>query len=149
MRYNKEKTTLHYFNSIINIKEEITNNDIKNIYSLIAKHKINRYWTTFLKSKNIIYYEGDFLKWNEKIPVTLKLITEFRKYNSILSKQQKQQRQQRQETQQEINFIERQEMKSIQTPPPPKTRKRKTTVVFSDKPEPQVGLIRKFLRWLY
>jgi hypothetical protein len=54
-----------------------------------------------------------------------------------------------QETQQEINFIERQEMKSIQTPPTPKTRKRKTTVVFSDKPEPQVGLIRKFLRWLY
>lgn len=137
MRYNKQKTTLNYFNSIINIKEEITNNNIKNIYPLIVKHKINRYWATFLKSKNIIYYNGDFLKWNEKIPVTLKLITEFRKYNSILSKQQKQKRQQRPE------------MKSIQIPPEIKRRRRTPSVVVEQTTQPQVGLIRRFLRWLY
>ena len=149
MRVNKQKTTLHYFDSIINIKEEITNNDIKKISPLIAKHKINRYWATFLKEKKITYYEGDFLKWNEKIPVTLKLITEFRKYNSILVKQQRQQRQQRQETQQELNFIERQEMKSIQIPPEIKRRRRTPSVVVEQTPQPQVGLIRRFLRWLY
>ena len=82
-----------------------------------------------------------FYKWNEKIPPSAKLVQKFREEFTLISKNRN--------PQQEIKFIEKQEMKSIQKPPAPNRRRRKPSVVVEQTPQSQVGLIRKFLRWLY
>ena len=126
-------TDKKYLKALECIKEILSSSNNKSIYQLVDNQKINAYWSRFLVRHKVVYLENGFYRWNEKIPPSSKLVQKFRDEFTLAYKKYK----------------TPQEMKSIQTPLAPKTRKRKTTVVFSDKPEPQVGLIRKFLRWLY
>ena len=126
-------TDKKYLKSLECIKEILSSSNNKSIYQLVDNQRINAYWSRFLVRHKVVYLENGFYRWNEKIPPSSKLVQKFREEFTLAYKKYK----------------TPQEMKSIPLPPPPKTRKRKTTVVFSDKPEPQVGLIRKFLRWLY
>jgi hypothetical protein len=139
MNINKEDATAKWLRNLNNIKSEILLSKYTTLQKITAKHNMSNYWGSFLYSNNIVYKdESGFLKWNEKIPITVLLIKKFRIYKkqkvnhhpSIIKKQQ--------------------EMKSIQKPLAPKTRKKRTpAVVIEQTPQPQVGLIRKFLRWLY
>ena len=140
MRYNVEQTTKKYIDVLNKVKEEINKYDYHTIHPLIESYKITRYWVMFLKQKNVTYYQDGFVKWNEKIPVSIKLIDEFRKFQTEINKANTIRRKQTQTPQ---------EMKSIQKPLEIKRRRRTPAVVIEQTPQPQVGLIRKFLRWLY
>lgn len=140
MRYNVEQTTKKYIDVLNKVKEEINKYDYHTIHPLIESYKITRYWVMFLKQKNVTYYQDGFVKWNEKIPVSIKLIDEFRKFQTEINKANTIRRKQTQTPQ---------EMKYIQIPPEIKRRRRTPAVVIEQTPQPQVGLIRKFLRWLY
>jgi hypothetical protein len=140
MRYNVEQTTKKYIDVLNKVKEEINKYDYHTIHPLIESYKITRYWVMFLKQKNVTYYQDGFVKWNEKIPVSIKLIDEFRKFQTEINKANTIRRKQTQTPQ---------EMKSIQIPLEIKRRRRTPAVVIEQTPQPQVGLIRKFLRWLY
>ena len=140
MRYNVAETTKKYIDVLNKVKEEITKNDYHTIHPLIESYKVTRYWVMFLKEKNVTYYQDGFVKWNEKIPVSIKLIHEFRKFQTEINKANTIRRNQKQTPQ---------EMKSIQIPPAPNRRRRTPSVVVEQTPQPQVGLIRRFLRWLY
>jgi hypothetical protein len=140
MRYNVEQTTKKYIDVLNKVKEEINKYDYNTIHPLIESYKITRYWVMFLKQKNVTYYQDGFVKWNEKIPVSIKLIDEFRKFQTEINKANTIRRKQTQTPQ---------EMKSIQIPLEIKRRRRTPAVVIEQTPQPQVGLIRKFLRWLY
>jgi hypothetical protein len=140
MRYNVEQTTKKYIDVLNKVKEEINKYDYHTIHPLIESYKITRYWVMFLKQKNVTYYQDGFVKWNEKIPVSIKLIDEFRKFQTEINKANTIRRKQTQTPQ---------EMKSIQIPLEIKRRRRTPAVVIEQTPQTQVGLIRKFLRWLY
>jgi hypothetical protein len=140
MRYNVEQTTKKYIDVLNKVKEEINKYDYHTIHPLIESYKITRYWVMFLKQKNVTYYQDGFVKWNEKIPVSIKLIDEFRKFQTEINKANTIRRKQTQTPQ---------EMKSIQIPLEIKRRRRTPAVVIEQTPQTQVGLIRRFLRWLY
>ena len=84
-RVSIELTEKRYFDMLISVKEKIDKNNEKSIAKLIQRYPISSNWCRFLKIKNIIYYENEFIKWNEKIPVSMKLVHEFRKFNSIVN----------------------------------------------------------------
>jgi hypothetical protein len=142
-QHNKDKTDKKYLKAIQFIKNELDENNNHSVSKLVSNQQINIYWGKFLIKHNIVYYdyENCFYKWNEKIPPSAKLVQKFREEFTLISKNRN--------PQQEIKFIEKQEMKSIQKPPAPNRRRRKPSVVVEQTPQPQVGLIRRFLRWLY
>jgi uncharacterized UPF0160 family protein len=140
---NKDKTDKKYLKAIQFIKNELDENNNHSVSKLVSNQQINIYWGKFLTRHNIVYYDYETCsyKWNEKIPPSAKLVQKFREEFISISKNRN--------PQQEIKFIERQEMKSIQIPPEIKRRRRTPSVVVEQTPQPQVGLIRRFLRWLY
>ena len=137
----QKATTLKWFNALNEIKNELNNNNHVTFQEFLSKHNISALWRTFLLNNNILYKENGFYKWNEKIPVSYKLIEKFRnfvhkenyiKYNK--------------ETPNLFN------MPSSAKPPQPKIRKTRTPKVevqVKDKPKSELGLIRSFFKWLW
>ena len=134
------------------LKNELTNNSIKDPYIFMTTHRVSTHWVSFLKKNNVIVgNKYDFYKWNDKIPVSIKLIELFRKHVSHKNMQY-QKTSKNKLMQPEIQF----DMKSIQMPPQlkPKTKTRTRKVKVQqpvNKPTQQneYGLIRKFLKWIY
>jgi hypothetical protein len=136
--YRDNKYWLETFNLIYQYLNE---NDIRNLNVMNTKLSIGTRVSTFLKQNNILYKnEFGFYKWNDKIPVSVKIIDAYRKYqfkkNSIYR-----------DSQENVN----QRNKS----------KQRIKVQFSDTPlevvtenhrntnTQEIGLIRKFLKWIY
>jgi hypothetical protein len=126
-------TDKKYLKALECIKEILSSSNNKSNYQLVDNQKINPYWSRFLVRHKVVYLENGFYRWNEKIPPSSKLVQKFRDEFTLAYKKYK----------------TPQEMKSIQTPPAPNRRRRTPAVVIEQTPQPQVGLIRKFLRWLY
>ena len=128
-----EITDKKYLKSLQCIQEILSSSNNKSIYQLVDDQKINAYWSRFLVRHKVVYLEKGFYRWNEKIPPSSKLVQKFREEFTLAYKKYK----------------TPQEMKSIQIPPEIKRRRRTPSVVVEQTPQPQVGLIRRFLRWLY
>ncbi len=124
-RNNSNKTTLKWIKSLNEIKQELSENNHKIITKIIQSKSISCSWHGFLSSNNIIYKnEFGFYKWNDKIPVTAKLTDKYRLYEySLRPKQQP-------------TLFDK-----------PKTQKVK--VEFKEQPQQELGLIRRFLKWIY
>lgn len=122
-----DRTDKKYLKSLLLIQDILSTTNNKSIYQLIDNQKINAYWSRFLVRHKIVYLEKGFYRWNEKIPASIKLVQKFRKEFTLAYKKYK----------------TPQEMKSIQIPPEIKRRRRTLLVVT---PQPEVGLIRRFLR---
>ena len=130
--YVKKTSTERYKKLLPELKEEFDNKNISSVFSLMRNKKISNTWGTFLKKNNIIYKnELGYWKWNDKIPVSSKLIQSFRD----LKKEQ--------------NLIYRSIKEKKQPTLFDKPKTRKVKIEFKDKPKEQIGLIRKFLRWIY
>jgi hypothetical protein len=137
----QKATTLKWFNALNEIKNELDNNNHVTFQEFISKHNISALWRTFLLSNNILYKENGFYKWNDKIPVSYKLIEKFRnfvhkenyiKYNKETP-----------------NLFD---MPQTPLPKPPKTRKTRTPKVevqVKDNTKSDLGVIRKFFKWLW
>ena len=150
-RRESKVVTAKWLRNLNNIKSEIFLTKCTTLQKIMAKYSMDSCWIGFLYSNNIVYKgEDGFLKWNEKIPVTVLLINKFRDYRN-------------QKVNQYPSTIKKQKEMQSPTPPPPikkrgsykKTiepkvtiEKPKTQIVFS-APIKKVGLIRSFWRWLY
>jgi hypothetical protein len=159
-----KKTTNRWLKNLRNIKNEIDLKNHTSLQILTSVHEINNYWVTFLYKKNIVYKgEDGFLKWNEKIPVTVLLINSFRLFFEECKLNRK--------SKHLIKLNNNLNQKEMQSPTPPPVKKRgsykkttkpkvaiekpkvtiekpKTQIVLSDSIK-KVGLIRSFWRWLY
>ena len=137
--YVKKTSTERYKKLLPELKEEFDNKNISSVFSLMRNKKISNTWGTFLKKNNIIYKnELGYWKWNDKIPVSSKLIQSFRD----LKKEQNLTYRSNKEKQQPTLFDK------------PKTNKRRNVKIeFKDKQQQELGLIRrfwrKFWRWIY
>jgi hypothetical protein len=153
MRKPSKKTAINWIKNLEEVKNEITKNNYKYLTNLLREKKISHIWHPFLKENNIIYLDGEFLKWNEKIPITFKLIEKFRKhvyyYNNVKHPPKKRQ------IKPKLQF----DMPQTPLPKPPKTRTRKVKVqepINKTTQQNEYGVIRKllklvwrFLKWLW
>ena len=103
MRKPAKEASDNWIKQLMIIKEEINIGDKIHPTPLIESKNIANDWCQFLTKHKIIYKENGFLKWNERIPVSIKLVELYRKW--VKNKR----------------II----MKSILLPPPPESYKKK------------------------
>lgn len=148
---NSGGTTIKYLNFLNRVQTDLKEYDIANLYVLTYKYKVTNRWTTWLKENNVVYVnELGLYKWNDKIPVSIKLIDSFRKYNSRYNIKHTPSA----FTEEFKNKMDSE--KVIKAKP-----KNRIEVKYSDileKPvsknykntnTQEIGLIRKFLKWIY
>jgi hypothetical protein len=91
-KLNKEQTTWKYLQFLVQLRDELTNNSIKEPHYLMVKYGVSTRWLGFLVQNNVVYRdENDCCKWNKEIPVSEKLVEEFRKYRKEKNIKYKQQ----------------------------------------------------------
>jgi competence CoiA-like predicted nuclease len=131
--YTRPTSTVKYEKYLPIIKMEIDSQDLKSINAIFKGYGISNSWVTFLKKSNVIYKDSnDFYRWSEKIPVSKKLIEAFRNYKFETN----------QEYRLKIKPIETNLFTEIKKDPIKRIRKQK---VESEK----MGLIRRFIKWIY
>ena len=131
VRKERKNVTKKYLEFLNFLKNEINNKQINSLSEIMTEKKVSRNWGTFLRQNNIIFKsESGFYYWNEKIPVSIKIVNKFKHQKQILNKKLIQ------KNQTTIVFHEKEIKKSVDKFTPIKT-------------EQKVGVIRKFLRWLW
>jgi len=91
-KLNKEQTTWKYLQFLVQLRDELTNNSIKEPHYLMVKYGVSTRWLGFLVQNNVVYRdENDCCKWNKEIPVSERLVEEFRKYRKEKNIKYKQQ----------------------------------------------------------
>lgn len=133
MRTNNLETNKRWVKFLNDLKLELNKNNYKLIYPIVDRYNVSSYWSIFLDSNKIVYKnEFGFYKWNDKIPISIKLIEKYRKYMK------------------EINSNSRKNKKQLTLFDKPKVNKtQKVQVEFYDKPKNELGIIRKFFKWLW
>jgi hypothetical protein len=142
-KQDNQYTTNKYIGFLQILKDRLNNEEINGLHKEIRLYNISNQWGTFLKHNNIVYRDDNgFYRWNDKIPVSIKLIESFRNYNSKMN----------------IQYTPAAFSKEF------KNRidsKKRIEVQFSDSPlevirenhkntnTQEIGLIRKFLKWIY
>ena len=148
IKLTPKETTKNWLNALHELKYLIDNTEVSKINSYLMGKSISRSWNTFLQTNKIIYKENGVYKWNDKIPVSYKLIERFREYVNkknrkyIIDKNTKYNKQQ-------PNLFN---MPQTPLPKPPKvikTRTPKVEVHVNNNPKSELGVIRKFFKWLW
>lgn len=139
---NSKLSTKNWTIALQKIKNELNTNNHTSLFGLIQSNNINSLWGTFLLKSNIVYKQDNLYKWSENIDVTASLINRYRKFQAENSKKYSKNKNQ------EPNLFNM--PRTIQKPPKiRKTRTSKVEVQFYDKPKSELGVIRKFLKWLW
>ena len=139
-RRTAQKTTKIWIESLNEIKSLIDFGNVISIHSLLRQKNITNRWLTFLKENNIVFKQNGYYKWNEKIPVSHKLIERFREYSKSINLMNRKQ---------QSNLFD---MLTLARPKPSnirKTREQKIKFQLNEKPKSELGIIRKFLKWLW
>jgi hypothetical protein len=130
MNQNKKITEKKYISFLNELKFEITFGDVYVIRPYIDKHKVNSQWETFLKEKQIVYKnkDGKYI-WEEMYQPDIKMVREFQNHVSKINKALK------------INKITKNNV----------TNTTKKIKIMRSKPSPskELGLIRRFFKWIY
>jgi hypothetical protein len=140
IRLTHRETAKNWLNALHELKYLIDNTEVSEINSYLRGKSISRSWNTFLQINKIIYRENGVYKWNDKIPVSHKLINKFREY--VNDKNIKYNNQQQ-------NLFN---MPSSAIPPRPKVTKTRTPKIefqVNNEPKNELGVIRRFLKWLW
>jgi hypothetical protein len=133
MRGNK-KSNKNWLESLNLIYQYLNENDITSLNTICPKLSVGTRIMTFLKLKNIVYKnEFGFYKWNDKIPVSIKIVDSYRKYQL---KKNMLYRDRNPKVQIDLNKVIKVEPKLI------REKHRNTNTQ-------EIGLIRKFLKWIY
>jgi hypothetical protein len=134
MKKSNKNTTVDYLNFLKDLEYELNSFNHKSIIKFPIKHAITKTWTGFLISNNIIFKdEFGCYRWNQKIPVTVKIVNQFRKQTSEYHNLRKL----------TINKTTGQQKINFKAAPKLPRKDLKNT----NKQE--VGLIRRFLKWIY
>jgi hypothetical protein len=133
--------TIKYYNFFLDLKCELDNKENVSITNFIKKHKVSAQIGTFLIKNNVIFKDTNgYYNWNEKIPVTNLLIKKFRAF--VFSSRKKiTSLNNSKDVKYEPKLIkQRSKMNNI--------GKEETKVIYSLQKQ-EIGLIRKFLKWIY
>lgn len=132
-RYTKQTTSVKYKKYLPEIKKSIDEGNLTNLMDVFKSYNISSHWIAFLKGKNILYKDqNNFYRWNEKFPVSSRLIQSFRNYNFEIN--QKNILKKNTATPDLFSGIKKEPIKRI--------RKQK---IEGEK----IGLIRRFIKWIY
>ena len=132
------ETTKHWIASLNEIKNAMIKNEVESLNAIIYSKKISRTWGAFLLNENIIKKVDGIYYWNENIEVNQHMITKYRKFQHSYN---------------EISKNKRKEKVYISTLfDQPKTHKKSFEKVKQPRQVTQkneVGVIRKFVKWLW
>jgi hypothetical protein len=138
---NRQSSTKNWIVSLQKIKNELNTNNHISLFKFFRDNNMNTLWGTFLLKSNIVYKQNHLYKWSENIDVTTSLINRYRKYQSeIYIKGKKDSK--------PTLF----DMPQTPLPKPPKvtkTRIIKTDVSINNNSKTELGVIRRFLKWLW
>lgn len=82
----RKGVTEKYLKFLNVLKNELNNNSIKEPHYMMVKYNVSTHWISFLQKNNIIYKDENYnYKWNDKIPISTKIVDEFR--NNVKEKQ--------------------------------------------------------------
>ena len=144
-RGNSRRTTIKWINSIKNIQEHLSKNNETCLSKLIRHFEIDQVWVTFLLKK-VIVYKNDYgyYKWNAAVEIDSKLIEKFRSF----------QKEMRIKDEQQSTLFDKSKNDIEATVYPAKIKQEKHVVKRQRKqvieqPKQQIGLIRKFWKWIY
>lgn len=122
----KKGKTLRYTMFLNYLRAALENTNVRSIQKIIRSKNVDVNWSTFLiKIGAISKNANGFYKWNDEIKIDVRLVTSYRKYKHAQNNKRSQQ----------TDMFK-----------PTKTRKPKST---KKAKEEKVGLIRRFLNWLY
>jgi hypothetical protein len=132
-KYTKQSTSVKYKKYLPEIKRLIDEGNLTNLIDVFKSYNISSHWIAFLKEKNILYKDkNNFYRWNEKVPVSSRLIQSFRDFNFEMN--QKNALKKNTTTPDLFSKVKKEPVKRI--------RKQK---IESEK----IGLIRRFIKWIY
>jgi hypothetical protein len=136
--------TKKYTLMLTGLQEVITLNEVKAIAPIIRSYRVSNSWGAFLIQNNIIFRDiHDNYKWNNKTPISNKLIQAFRDYKRKVNEDCYSTKG-FPETINNSNLInEKFDCTELKKTRPGSKKK----VIVIEKQE--IGLIRKFLKWIY
>ena len=140
-RQDEKTQTIKYYNFFLDLKCHLDNKKNVAISNFCNKHKVSVLMGTFLIKNNVIFKDTNgYYNWNEKIPVNIFLIKKFRAF--VFSSRKK-------TTSSYNSKVVKNEPKLIKK----RTKinnigKEETKVIYSVQKQ-EIGLIRKFLKWIY
>ena len=148
-RRTVNETTKQWMIYLQDVKYQLDNFKIEVITDFAKKHQIDTKLGQFLKQSNVIYKDDfGYYKWNEKIPVSIKIINAYRKEQTKRNVGKKFRRIQNinKPAQQELDLL----IEATKQKKKPSIKiNTKNLKTYRPHQEKQVGLIRKFLRWIY
>jgi hypothetical protein len=155
MNKERKKVTIDYLNFLKDLQNELILYNHRNVTKFAEKHFVTKSWTTFLINKNIIYKDkyGDY-RWNEKIPASIKIVSQFRKETSERNALRKLENN-KTTVQQELNLLiesQKTKKKLVTKVNPKKVIKVPPKMIredFKNTDKQELGLIRRFLKWIY
>jgi hypothetical protein len=131
-------TTNHLIKSLNEIKNEMIKNELSGLSKIIYSKEISRTWGAFLLNENIIKRVDGIYYWNENIEVNKHLITKYRKFQHIYNENYKNKIKEKAYISTLFNQpkIEKKLVEKVKEP---------RQVIQKN----QVGVIRKFIKWLW
>jgi aspartate-semialdehyde dehydrogenase len=142
MRKVSKDVRLDYLHYLKDLENELTFGNHKTVTKFAVKHSVSKTWTSFLIQKGIIYKDyNSHYRWNKKIPSSIKIVNQFRKQTSEYHNARKLNTN-KIVGQQRINF--KVDPKKVIKVAPKLIRED-----FKKTDKQELGLIRRFLKWIY
>jgi hypothetical protein len=142
MRKASKDVRLDYLHYLKDLENELTFGNHKTVTKFAVKHSVSKTWTSFLIQKGIIYKDyNSHYRWNKKIPSSIKIVNQFRKETSEYHNARKLNTN-KIVGQQRINF--KVDPKKVIKVAPKLIRED-----FKNTNKQEIGLIRRFLKWIY
>jgi len=140
-RQDEKTQTIKYYNFFLDLKCQLDNKKNVAISNFCNKHKVSVLMGTFLIKNNVIFKDTNgYYNLNEKIPVTNLLIKKFRAF--VFSSRKK-------TTSLNNSKIVKDKTKLIKQRSKMNNIGNEDTKVIYSVQKQEIGLIRKFLKWIY
>ena len=139
---------IKYYNFLFNLKTELENKENVSIYNFCRLHSVSGAFLPFLRKNKVIFKDtnGNY-NWNEKIPVTNLLVQKFRSY--ICEKNKMERSKINNKIYNADSKIVKDKTKLIKQRSKVHNIGNEDTKVIYSVQKQEIGLIRKFLKWIY
>lgn len=127
---SRSQTTTKYFIFLNNLKKELGKKKGISFSEFTIQHNVSNVWVTYLKKNNIIIEDKDgSFKWNRNVAIDDDLIQSFRSYIKQLN----------------YGIVAEKKIKKKSVNALDVTKSK----LHNQYQEKKVGLIRRFLKWIY
>lgn len=133
MRLDRQTRFNNYSNCLIEFKREMQTGLITNPSEIAKKNKVSKVLINELINNRVVRKIDGFYIWNDKIPISNKLVnTMMRCVSDNLKKYNNPEKQKKEVKKVDVKKISKQ-----------------NTLILGEVKDLKIGLIRKFLRWIY